>query len=60
MILFVQHATFFTKTVPIWQRRYDALRACFVDRPSAQLEAARMITDALYRRLAWNLRSQLL
>ena len=41
IITFMRDATFFTQPVPAWQRRYEALRAFFVDRLPARLVAER-------------------
>ena len=44
-------ATFFTQPVPSWQRRYEALRAVFVDRLPTQLVAERFGFTAGYIRV---------
>jgi len=41
MITIMRDATFFTQPVPAWQRRYEALRAFFVDRLPTRLVAER-------------------
>lgn len=41
ILTFMRDATFFTQPVPAWQRRYEALRAFFVDRLPARLVAER-------------------
>lgn len=47
----MQDATFFTQPVLTWQRRYEALRAFFVDRLPTQLVAERFGFSAGYVRL---------
>jgi transposase len=47
----MRDATFFTQPVPAWQRRYEALRACFVDRLPTQLVAERFGFKAGYVRV---------
>ena len=44
-------AQFFTHPVAEWQRRYEALRASFVDRQPAQMVAERFGFSAGYVRL---------
>ena len=50
-ITFMKDATFFTQPVPAWQRRYEALRAFFVDRLPTQLVAERFGFTAGYVRV---------
>ena len=47
----MRDATFFTQPVPTWQRRYEALRAYFVDRLPTQLVAERFGFSPGYVRL---------
>jgi transposase len=47
----VRDATYFTRPLPGWQRRYEALRASFVERLPAQLVAERFGFSAVYVRL---------
>jgi len=51
IITLMRDATFFTQPVPTWQRRYEALRACFVDRLPTQLVAERFDFSPGYVRL---------
>ena len=44
-------ATFFTHPIPDWQRRYEALRASFVDRLPAHIVAERFHYSPPYVRL---------
>ena len=44
-------ATFFTHPIPDWQRRYEALRASFVDRLPARIVAERFHYSPHYVRL---------
>lgn len=50
-ITFMQDATFFTKPVHTWQRRYEALRAFFVDRLPTRIVAERFGFTSGYIRL---------
>jgi len=47
----VKDATFFTHPIPDWQRRYEALRASFVDRLPARIVAQRFHYSPQYVRL---------
>jgi transposase len=47
----VRDATYFTHPIPPWQRRYEALRASFVERLPAQLVAERYCFSPGYIRL---------
>lgn len=47
----VRDATFFTRPVPDWQRRYEALRASFVERLPARIVAERFGYSEAYVRL---------
>jgi len=47
----MRDASFFTQPVPTWQRRYEALRACFVDRLPTQIVAERFDFSPGYVRL---------
>jgi transposase len=47
----MRDATFFTQPIFTWQRRYEALRACFVDRLPTQLVAERFGFSPGYVRL---------
>jgi transposase len=47
----VRDATFFTRPIPDWQRRYEALRASFVERLPARLVAERFGFSEGYVRL---------
>ena len=51
IITLMRDATFFTQPVLTWQRRYEALRAFFVDRLPTQLVAERFGFSAGYLRL---------
>jgi len=51
IITWMRDATFFTQPVLTWQRRYEALRAFFVDRLPTQLVAERFGFSAGYVRL---------
>jgi transposase len=51
IITMMRGATFFTQPVLTWQRRYEALRAFFVDRLPTQLVAERFGFSANYVRL---------
>jgi len=51
IITFMRDVTFFTQPVPVWQRRYEALRAFFVDRLPTQLVAERFGFTPGYLRL---------
>ena len=47
----MKDATFFTHPIPDWQRRYEALRASFVDRLPARIVAQRFRYSPQYVRL---------
>jgi len=47
----MKDASFFTHPIPDWQRRYEALRASFVDRLPARIVAQRFQYSAQYVRL---------
>jgi transposase len=51
IITLMRNATFFTHPVPVWQRRYEALRAFFVERVPTQLVAERFGFSPGYVRL---------
>ena len=51
IITLMRDTTFFTQPVHTWQRRYEALRACFVDRLPTQLVAERFGFSPGYVRL---------
>jgi len=51
IITMMRDATFFTKPGPVWQRRYEALRAFFVERLPTQLVAERFGFSPGYVRL---------
>ncbi len=51
IIAWMRDATFFTQPVPAWQRRYETLRAFFVDRLPARLVAERFGFTPGYVRL---------
>jgi transposase len=51
IITSMRDATFFTHPVPVWQRRYEALRAFFVERLPTQLVAERFGFSPGYIRL---------
>ena len=46
----MKDATFFTHPIPDWQRRYEALRASFVDRLPARIVAQRFRYSPQYVR----------
>jgi hypothetical protein len=50
-MIVMKNATFFTHPIPDWQRRYEALRASFVERLPAQIVAQRFHYSPQYVRL---------
>jgi transposase len=53
--MFMRDATYFTKPLSSWQRKYEALRACFVERKPAELVAERFGFSTGYVRLLCHL-----